>query len=234
MSTKPIHTYYPSVDIRDVVFNLSEIFYSVQGEGTRAGLPCVFIRLQGCALRCVWCDTPYALDHRTVGMEKTGADILHEITSYGCEFVEFTGGEPLEQQGVFPLMSLLCDLGYAVAVETGGHVDIGTVDPRVICIMDVKCPDSKMESLNRRENLTILRSHDEVKFVISSRNDYEYARACVKEFNLENRVAAVLMSCVFGKLTFLELVTWILEDKLRVRFQLQMHKFIWSPTTRGV
>lgn len=234
MSTKPIHAIHPSVDLKDVVFNLSEIFYSIQGEGTRAGMPCTFVRLQGCSLRCVWCDTPYALDHRTKKIEKTGAEIIEEIESIGCRFVEFTGGEPLEQASVLPLMALLCDMGYVVAVETGGHVDIGSVDQRVICIMDVKCPDSKMESLNRRENLDILRKHDEVKFVIASRVDYEYARAVIREYALENRVEAVLMSCVFDKITFLELVTWILEDQLHVRFQLQMHKFIWSPETRGV
>ena len=148
--------------------------------------------------------------------------------------MEFTGGEPLEQPDVVPLMTLLCDTGYTVAVETGGHIDIAPLDPRVICIMDVKCPDSKMVTLNRLENLTILRAHDEVKFVIASRADYEYARNIVREYALETKIAAVLMSCVFDKLTFLELVGWILEDKLNVRFQLQMHKFIWSPETRGV
>ena len=221
-------------DPRSSVFNLSEIFYSIHGEGTRAGLPCVFVRLQGCTLRCVWCDTAYALDHRIRAVEKTGSEIIEEIQRIGCSFVEFTGGEPLEQPDVVPLMTLLCDTGYTVAVETGGHIDIAPLDPRVICIMDVKCPDSKMVTLNRLENLTILRAHDEVKFVIASRADYEYARNIVREYALETKIAAVLMSCVFDKLTFLELVGWILEDKLNVRFQLQMHKFIWSPETRGV
>ena len=229
MTTQTITT-----DPRNSVFNLSEIFYSIQGEGTRAGLPCTFIRLQGCTLRCVWCDTAYALDHRIRTGEKTGAEIIDEIQRIGCSFVEFTGGEPLEQPDVVPLMTILCDAGYTVAVETGGHIDIAPLDPRVICIMDVKCPDSKMVTLNRLENLQILRDHDEVKFVLASRADYEYARNIVREYELETRVAAVLMSCVFNKLTFLDLVGWILEDKLNVRFQLQMHKFIWSPETRGV
>ncbi|HLP28753.1 MAG TPA: radical SAM protein [Candidatus Didemnitutus sp.] len=234
MSTAPLHSTDITSDPRLSVLNVNEIFTSIQGEGTRAGLPCVFIRLQGCALRCVWCDTPYALDHRTAEKMMTGEDIISEIERIGITFIEFTGGEPLEQPAVVPLMTVLCDMGYTVAIETGGHKDISVLDPRVICIMDVKCPDSKMESLNRRENLTDLRPHDEVKFVIASRVDYEYARECVRAYNLDTRCAAVLMSCVFGKLTFVELVEWILEDKLNVRFQLQMHKFVWSPETRGV
>lgn len=234
MSTAPLHSTHITSDPHQTVFNVNEIFTSIQGEGTRAGLPCVFIRLQGCALRCVWCDTPYALDHRIVGTQLTGSEIIAEIERIGIPFIEFTGGEPLEQPAVVPLMSVLCDLGYTVAIETGGHKDISVLDPRVICIMDVKCPDSKMASLNRLENLTVLREHDEVKFVIASRADYEYARSIVREYDLDTRCAAVLMSCVFGALTFVQLVEWILEDKLNVRFQLQMHKFVWSPETRGV
>jgi 7-carboxy-7-deazaguanine synthase len=214
--------------------NVNEIFSSVQGEGTRAGMPCLFIRLQGCRLRCVWCDTPYALDHREVGRLMTPEEIYTEVEQAGIRFVEFTGGEPLEQHAVLPVMQELCDRGYTVAVETGGHVDVSSVDPRVICIVDVKCPDSKMSSLNRLENLEALRPHDEVKFVIASRADYEYAREVVKRYDLQHRAAAVLMSCVFDALPFVRLVEWILEDKLEVRFQLQMHKFIWSPETRGV
>jgi len=164
----------------------------------------------------------------------TPEDIYAEVEKAGIRFVEFTGGEPLEQSAVLPVMQQLCDRGYTVAVETGGHVDVSSVDPRVICIVDVKCPDSKMSSLNRLENLEALRPHDEVKFVIASRADYEYAREVVKRYDLERRVAAVLMSCVFDAIPFVALVEWILEDKLDVRFQLQMHKFIWSPETRGV
>lgn len=161
-------------------------------------------------------------------------DVLELVERTGCRFVEFTGGEPLEQPAVLPMMSALCDRGYTVAVETGGHVDTSVVDPRVICIVDVKCPDSKMSTLNVLANLDRLRAHDEVKFVLASRADYEYARDIVKRYDLENRVAAVLMSCVFDALAFVTLVEWILEDHLNVRFQLQMHKFIWSPETRGV
>lgn len=218
----------------DHTFNVSEIFRSVQGEGTRAGMPCTFVRLQGCKLRCVWCDTPYALDKRVVAKQMTGADIVAEIERIGCSFVEFTGGEPLEQQEVLPLMKTLCDMGYTVAVETGGHMDVSEVDPRVVRIIDVKCPDSKMEPLNRWENLLALRPSDEIKFVLASRHDYEFAREVIAKYTLSDSIAAVLLSCVFGSLEFKDVVEWILEDNLNVRFQLQMHKFIWHPETRGV
>ncbi|MBU3699677.1 MAG: radical SAM protein [Candidatus Kapabacteria bacterium] len=214
--------------------NVNEIFTSIQGEGTRAGMPCLFIRLQGCKLRCVWCDTPYALDHRQKGRIMTAEDVKSTVESAGVRFVEFTGGEPLEQPAVLPIITSLCDDGYTVAIETGGHVDISGVDPRAICIIDVKCPDSKMASLNRLENLESLRPQDEVKFVIASRADYEFARDVVRRYDLPRRSAAVLMSCVFDAIPFVSLVEWILEDRLDVRFQLQMHKFIWSPETRGV
>lgn len=214
--------------------NVSEIFYSIQGEGTRAGMPCIFVRLQGCKLRCTWCDTPYALDHRVKGLDVTVEDIIAYAQENQCSFIEFTGGEPLEQANVIPMISKLCDLGFLVAVETGGHISIADVDHRAIAIIDVKCPDSKMSTLNHLENMSIVRSHDEVKFVIASRNDYEFARQIVFEYALETRVAAVLMSCVFNAIEFVDLVTWILQDKLNVRFQLQMHKFVWSPDTRGV
>jgi 7-carboxy-7-deazaguanine synthase len=182
----------------------------------------------------MWCDTPYALDHREQGTPTTLADITAYAERNSCRFIEFTGGEPLEQPEVFEMMKQLCDLGYTVAVETGGHIDVRQVDERVVTIMDVKCPDSRMSSLNKLDNLSVLRQHDEVKFVIASRQDYEYARRIVREHNLEQRVAAVLMSCVFGNVEAVELVSWILEDHLNVRFQLQVHKYVWSAETRGV
>lgn len=215
-------------------FNVSEIFFSVQGEGSRAGMPCTFVRLQGCKLRCVWCDTPYALDKRVVASLMTGAEIIAEIERIGCSFVEFTGGEPLEQPEVLPLMTHFCDAGYTVAVETGGHMDVSSVDSRVVRIIDVKCPDSKMEPLNHWENLEALRSSDEIKFVLASRRDYEFARDVIQRYDLSRSTTAVLLSCVFGALEFKDVVEWILADKLDVRFQLQMHKFIWHPETRGV
>jgi len=215
-------------------FSVNEIFYSVQGEGLRAGERCVFVRLQGCTLRCAWCDTPYALDHRSGGVATNGTEIIEKIKEFDCNFIEFTGGEPLEQNNVLPLMSILCDAGYTVAVETGGHIDCSYVDKRVIKIIDMKCPDSKMVSLNNYNNLTILEPHDEIKFVIASRKDYEWAKNITEQYNLTEKAAAVLFSAVFNSLHFRELVEWILEDKLDVRFQLQIHKFVWDPNTRGV
>lgn len=234
MMSPPSQTLPTASSLYDLPFSLNEIFYSVQGEGSRAGLPCTFVRLHGCKLRCSWCDTPYALDRRVGGLATTAGNILAEIERIGCSFVEFTGGEPMEQPNVLPLMAHLCDLNYTVAIETGGHVDVSNVDPRVIRIVDVKCPDSKMEPLNYWPNMDALGLLDEVKFVIASRKDYEYARGVVHHYDLGRRVGAVLMSCVFHALPFVELVQWILEDRLPVRFQLQMHKFIWSPDTRGV
>jgi 7-carboxy-7-deazaguanine synthase len=148
--------------------------------------------------------------------------------------VEFTGGEPLEQVDVVPLMAELCDMGYEVAVETGGHVDVSNIDPRVVRIVDVKCPDSRMDSLNHLANLQVLTRNDEVKFVLASRADYEFAKDIIEEYDLSARVGGVMLSCVFGKLEFVDVVNWILQDNLDVRFQLQMHKFIWHPETRGV
>ncbi len=220
--------------VQQLPLQVNEVFYSIQGEGTRAGIPCTFVRLQGCRLRCTWCDTPYALDRRDPATTMTLAKLEQQIADIGCTFVEFTGGEPLEQDNVLPLMTALCDAGYTVAIETGGHVDITAVDDRVIRIIDVKCPDSKMQTLNRWENMADLRLTDEVKFVIASRDDYDYACDVIRRYDLANRTAAVLMSCVFGRLAFVDLVQWILEDRLPVRFQLQVHKFVWSPETRGV
>lgn len=216
------------------LLNVNEIFSSIQGEGTRVGIPCTFVRLQGCKLRCVWCDTPYALDHREQHQMMSAQDVIDDVASRGLKFVEFTGGEPLEQEAVYPLMTELCNQGYTVAVETGGHVDISELDPRVICILDVKCPDSKMSSLNKLDNLDKVRPSAEVKFVIASREDYLFAKDIVAQYDLPRRVESVLFSCAFGKLEYETLVNWILEDRLQVRFQLQIHKYVWTPETRGV
>ena len=213
---------------------ISEIFHSIQGEGSRAGLPCVFVRLHGCGLRCAWCDTPYALDHRAGGDLIDTADLLSRIAAYRCGFVELTGGEPLEQEAAFPFLAELCDQGFTVAVETGGHVDISRVDPRVIVIMDLKCPDSGMSKKNRIENLGYLKPTDEVKFVIASRTDYEWTRALIAQEDLSQRCGEILLSPVFGAIDARDLAAWILEDRLPVRMQLQMHKFIWAPDARGV
>ncbi len=219
---------------RETPLKISEIFYSVQGEGSRAGLPCVFIRLQGCGLRCVWCDTPYALDHSSGGTMRDAGSILEEVRRIPCPFVEFTGGEPLEQAECLPLMTRFCDEGYTVAVETGGHVDISSVDPRVIRIMDLKCPGSGMMKKNRYENIACLTRRDEVKFVIADETDYRWAAETAARYDLPSRCGEVLFSPVFGAAPSRDLAEWILRDRLRVRFQLQLHKYIWDPGRRGV
>ena len=213
---------------------LNEIFHSIQGEGTRAGMPCTFVRLHGCGLRCTYCDTPYALDHRVGGEWISFEDITAAIKKYPTRFVEFTGGEPLEQPDVHTLMRQLLDEGYTVAVETGGHVDISTCDPRVIRIVDLKTPSSGMMKRNHMPNIEHLTMRDEVKFVCGSLEDYEWTRDIIRTHELPSRVAAVLISPVFGRIEPLELVERILADGVDVRFQLQMHKFIWEPDARGV
>jgi len=234
MLRQPTQEALASIDPLRESFYVSEIFYSIQGEGTRAGRPCVFVRLQGCALRCSWCDTPYALHRRRGGEWMTGEEIVHRVRWYGCGFVEFTGGEPLEQWGSFGLMQILCDEGYTVAVETGGHIAIELLDARVIRIVDVKCPSSRMSSLNYWRNLEVLRGHDEVKFVLADRRDYEWACGVMERYRLAERVAAVLFSPAFGLLSPRQLAEWILQDRLPVRLQLQLHKYIWDPNQRGV
>jgi 7-carboxy-7-deazaguanine synthase len=225
------------LDIKDPLnlhFSISEIFHSLQGEGVRAGERCVFIRLQGCSLRCSWCDTAYALDHKKGGFDMKGEEILSKIEEFDCNFIEFTGGEPLEQVNVYPLMTFLCDKGFTVAIETGGHINTQFVDTRVIKIIDMKCPDSKMSSLNNYDNLLLINAQDEVKFVLASRTDYLWAKQIVEQYQLINSCKAVLFSCVFNQLAFADLAEWILEDRLDVKMQLQMHKFIWDPMARGV
>jgi 7-carboxy-7-deazaguanine synthase len=212
---------------------VSEIFHSIQGEGSRAGLPCLFVRLQGCGLRCRWCDTPYALD-RGGGMPMDAEEILVKAAESGCRFVEFTGGEPLEQEAILPVLTLLCNEGFTVAVETGGHVDISRVDPRVVLIMDVKCPGSGMEKQNEYGNLDYIKPTDEIKFVLVDRIDYEWARDFVRDRDLSTHCREILFSPVFDRLDNRALAEWILEDKLPVRLQLQIHKYIWEPDARGV
>jgi 7-carboxy-7-deazaguanine synthase len=223
-----------AIEITELPFHLNEIFYSIQGEGTRAGVPCVFVRLHGCKLRCSYCDTKYAINRRSGGFKTTAAEIIQKVKSYNCNFVEFTGGEPLEQENTFALMKFFCDEGYEVAVETGGHIDTELVDERVIKIIDMKTPGSKMVRLNDYKNLDVLKPHDEVKFVLDSREDYEWAQGIVKKHGLVAKTAAVLFSAVFGKIDLRELAEWILQDNTGVRMQLQMHKYIWEPNARGV
>lgn len=213
------------------VLKVNEIFYSIQGESTKAGLPCIFIRLTYCNIRCVYCDTEYAFYE---GRDMTIDEIINDIKKYNCSFVEVTGGEPLVQESVHELMKVLCDNKYSVMLETGGSLPIENVDKRVKIIMDLKTPYSKMEKKNRYENISYLKPIDEVKFVIGSREDYEWAKNKISEHDLLNKAEQVLLSPVFDKVENIELAKWILEDNLNVRFQLQMHKYIWHPEERGV
>ncbi len=210
---------------------INEIFFSIQGESTFAGRPCVFVRLTACDLRCTYCDTAYAFYE---GIKRTIADILGEVRSHNCPLVEVTGGEPLLQPNVHPLMQALCDEGNTVLIETSGAHNIGQIDPRVRRIMDLKCPDSGESHRNLTENLPLLNHQDEVKFVVGSEKDYVWARDQIRRGGWSKRVNAVLISPVFGKITPLDLATWILADNLEVRMQLQMHKLIWDPNKRGV
>ena len=209
---------------------VNEIFYSIQGESSRAGLPCVFVRLTGCNLRCAYCDTAYAFHE---GQNLSLDEILSAVRRHGCRLVEVTGGEPLMQEGVYDLMTRLCDEGYETLLETGGSLDIGRVDPRVTRIVDFKCPSSGMAKKNLWENVRYLNDCDEVKFVIGNREDFDWSLARIREHDLERR-GRILMSVVFGELAPRELAGWILESGVGARMQLQMHKYIWDPATRGV
>lgn len=209
---------------------VNEIFYSIQGESSYAGLPCVFVRLTGCNLRCVWCDTSHAF---TEGTEMTVEQILGEVADFRCPLVEVTGGEPLLQPAVHALLRRLCDLGYTVLLETNGAEDIATVDPRVIRIMDLKCPGSGESSKNRYANLRHLTAKDEVKFVIADRADYDWAKQQLHQHQLANR-CAILFSPVWDRLPLRTLAEWILADHLPVRLQTQWHKHIWGPEACGV
>ena len=209
---------------------ITEIFFSIQGESTYAGLPCVFVRFTGCPLRCSWCDTAYAFYE---GTERSLESILNEVEHYDCRLVEITGGEPLAQAEAHGLITALADRGYTVLIETSGAIDLAPVDPRAILIMDLKCPGSGMEDRNRWSNLSLLKPHDEVKFVIKDRADYDWAVGIIRRHDLSDR-HRVLLSPVFGELETQTLADWILADRLRVRFQLQVHKLIWDPAMRGV
>lgn len=213
---------------------LHEIFHSIQGESTWMGVPMVFVRLTGCPLRCAWCDTAYAFHE---GQPASIDEILARVETYGCSHVEVTGGEPLAQPACLVLLARLCDAGKTVLLETAGSHDVAPVDRRVHIIMDLKCPGSGEESRNRWANLAHLRpGMDELKFVLADRADYEWAKAKIAEHGLAQRVKALLFSPVFGKLEYQSLAEWMLADRLpeNARFQLQLHKHVWHPETRGV
>ena len=217
--------------VKPQTLTINEIYHSIQGESTWAGRPCVFVRLTFCDLRCNYCDTEYAFYE---GKKHPLAEIVEQVASFGCPLVEITGGEPLLQKNVPPLMTMLCDAGHTVLIETSGAHDISPVDPRVHRIMDLKTPGSGEVEKNLWSNIEHLTSRDEVKFVIGSREDYEWSRGKVLQFDLTKRCHAVLFSPIFGRIEPREIVDWLLVDNLQARFQLQMHKFIWSPTKRGV
>ena len=208
-----------------------EIYASIQGESTFAGLPCTFVRLVGCNLRCSWCDTTQAFHG---GERLLRSEVLQRALDMGTQLVELTGGEPLLHAGALPLMSELCDAGKTVLIETSGERDISRVDPRVHRIMDLKAPGSGESSRNRWENLEHLTPRDEIKIVLADRTDYEWAREVVNQHSIRDRVNEVLLSCVHGALDPKDLVSWMLEDGFPGRMQLQMHKYIWDPDATGV
>lgn len=215
---------------------VTEIFHSIQGESTWAGLPCTFVRLTGCPLRCVWCDTEYAFH----GGEKLTLDhIVDRLEEIGTRLVEITGGEPLIHNNAFVLAERLLDRGFTVLVETSGAIDVSPLDPRVHKIMDLKCPGSGEVSRNLWRNLDHLTGRDELKFVIKDRADYEWARQVIQERGLatmlqQGQLRAILFSPVWESIDFRELAEWILEDRLPVRYQVQLHKIIWGANVPGV
>lgn len=215
---------------------ITEIFHSIQGESTWAGVPCTFVRVTGCPLRCVWCDTAYAFHG---GERMTLAEIVARVRELGTPVVEVTGGEPLAHPNAFPLVRELLDAGFTVLVETSGAFDVAPLDPRAHKIMDLKCPGSGESARNLWANLEHLAERDEVKFVVKDRADYEWTRAVIRERGLDRRVAegtlhALLVSPVWGEVDMEALAGWILEDRLPVRFQVQLHKVVWGPTRTGV
>ncbi|MCB0220316.1 MAG: 7-carboxy-7-deazaguanine synthase QueE [Chrysiogenetes bacterium] len=210
---------------------VTEIFYSIQGESTNAGRPCVFIRLTGCPLRCTWCDTEYAFHG---GKQMTLHQILGEVRSHGCRLVEVTGGEPLAQSKCIDLLHILLDEDYEVMLETSGALSIDEVPHKVQVIMDLKCPDSGEESKNRWSNIEHLDENDELKFVISSREDFDWSMRAISERNLARRVRAILFSPVHGKLEPTKLAEWMKEAHAPARLQLQLHKQLWPDVEAGV
>jgi 7-carboxy-7-deazaguanine synthase len=207
-----------------LALRVTEIFFSLQGEAARAGLPTVFVRLTGCPLRCAWCDTTYSF---TGGEPASIESVLAEVAKYPARQVCVTGGEPLAQKECLPLLTALCDAGYDVSLETSGAVDIAEVDPRVARVMDLKAPDSGECARNRRENLALLNPRDEIKIVVASRGDYEWARAAIRADRLD-AICPVLLSPAQGRLDPTALADWILADGLNVRFQMQLHKLLWG------
>ena len=209
---------------------LTEIFYSIQGESSFIGRPCVFIRTTACNLRCVWCDTAYSFYG---GEEMRLDDIMKRVASYGCKLVEITGGEPMLQKEIYELCDRLLAADYTVLIETGGSLDLSKLDPRVIKIVDLKCPGSGETEKNYWPNLDILQPHDQIKFVIKDRADYDWTLQVIRQHRLDARFH-LLFSPVFGIMELRPLAEWMLADRVQAQLQVQLHKFIWSPETRGV
>jgi 7-carboxy-7-deazaguanine synthase len=214
------------------MLRVTEIFRSIQGESTHAGRPCTFVRLTGCPMRCVWCDSQYTF---TGGDHISIEDVTNRVRALGCNLVEVTGGEPLAQEQGFQLIERLCDEDYEVLVETGGYVSTEDLDQRASIILDVKCPASGEEARNHWPNLGRLRrERDEVKFVIANRGDWDFTREIIKRHQLEKLAKAILISPVWGEVDLKEVADWVSSSGLNVRMQLQLHKFIWGPEKRGV
>ncbi len=214
------------------MLRVTEIFHSIQGESTHTGSPCTFVRLTGCPMRCVWCDSEYTF---TGGDHVSTGDVMTQVSALGCNLVEVTGGEPLAQKEAFALITRLCEEGYEVLVETGGYVSTADVDPRAKLILDVKCPASGEATRNHWPNLDRLRADkDEVKFVVANRGDWDFVREVTERYQLEKRAHAVLISPAWGAVELKDVANWISKSGLHVRMQLQMHKYIWGPKARGV
>ena len=210
---------------------ITEIFLSIQGESSHAGRPCSFVRLTGCPMRCVWCDSEYTF---TGGEHISFEDIFAKLDRFGCPLVEVTGGEPLAQKNVFPFITQLCDRGFEVLIETGGYVSTEDVDDRAKIILDVKCPASGEEQRNHWPNLGRLRAEDEVKFVIADRGDWDYAQTVIQKYDLQNKAGAILISPAWEQIDLKALAEWVSSSGLNVRMQLQLHKYIWGADVRGV
>lgn len=214
------------------MLRVTEIFRSIQGESTHAGRPCTFVRLTGCPMRCVWCDSEYTFSG---GEHFSIESILDQVRAFGCKLVEVTGGEPLAQKEAFTLIGRLCDEGYEVLVETGGYVSTEGLDRRAKVILDIKCPGSREEPRNDWSNIERLRADkDEVKFVVADENDWIYTKNVIEKYDLENRAVAVLISPAWGLVDLQQLADWVAGSGLQVRMQLQLHKYIWGPEVKGV
>ena len=214
------------------MLRVTEIFRSIQGESTHAGRPCTFVRLTGCPMRCVWCDSEYTF---TGGEQISVDDLMQQVREFGCRLVEVTGGEPLAQSEAFGLITRLCDEEYEVLIETGGYVSTKEVDPRAKIILDIKCPGSGEAERNHWPNLDLLRPDlDEVKFVIAHRADWDFALKIIDDHGLESRAKSILISPAWGQIDLKDLAKWIAESGKHLRMQLQMHKYIWGPDVRGV